>query len=338
MNIEDLFKNEPKEENPCNGCSILKTPGEKCITQDVRECDILFVTGSYNKSKFGKISPVGFIDKQYIEEILCRYNNNPNLKIEYAAAVKCPSITERAMETADFHICRKYIEQTIKDANPKVIITLGNLAMKMVTKKSGIFSKRGTEFQIELDEKTYTVIPTLDAGHVVAEPSLKFYFDADIRNILAKYLGGAKALVSEYTYIGEIEMLEDYDWLCYTNLEVAVDIETTGFDFNNDYIQTISFTTKKGTFVIPWKHKDSPFIEDLTGVHDFVSRVLTNPNNVKIFHNSSFDVKFLMAEGIKVENVRCTAAMAHLVNEDMVKKLISLVKIYIPERLENLRC
>jgi uracil-DNA glycosylase family 4 len=336
--IDDLYSKLNGSPDPCAGCTILKTPGEHCIKEKFyveEEIDILFINGAFVNSMYGGVMPITKQEENYIAETLDRYSRKV-INIQYTAAVKCPSVQESSMATEDFHICRKHIMDTIDKLNPKIIITLGNLALKMVTKKSGIFSKRGTEIQIEVNGKEYKVIPTLGAGHVIAEPRLKFYFNADLRNTLDKYMGGVKPVIYEYEYADTLEKLKEFDFLKTTNNPIAVDIETTGFDFRRDKIQTISISTKGATVVIPLFHKDSPFKDDPIEVIMFLREVLESNGNIKVFHNAPFDCKFIRGLGIIVSNIRDTSSMAHLINEDMEKKLISLVKLYLPSRLETL--
>lgn len=320
----------------CKGCSILSRPGEHCIPENKSHADILIVNGSFVKNEIGDIAALSYQESEYLEDVIHRYAQNNLPTLEITASVKCPSVAEKSMLTEDFKICRKYIHETIREVNPKVIITLGNLAMKMVTGKSGVGKHRGTEIPYEIHGVEYPVIPTFNIGHVIAEPKLKFYFNADIRNVLDKYLGLAKKVHYEYEYVDSLDKLKEYDFLKTTSNNVAIDIETTGFDFRQDYIQTLSISYGEGTVVIPLFHKDSPFKDEPDPIIQWIQDIMSNPENYKIFHNSPFDLKFMKTLGIMGVNVRDTSAMAHLINEDMSKGLANLVRLYLPEWIEKL--
>ena len=67
-----------------------------------------------------------------------------------------------------------------------------------------------------------------------------------------------------------------------------------------------------------------------------IRNILENTKNKKVFHNAKFDLKFLINHGISPKNVWDTKIMHHLINENVPKGLMDLVKIYFPEELENL--
>jgi len=123
-----------------------------------------------------------------------------------------------------------------------------------------------------------------------------------------------------------------------TTAPVACDIETTGLNFRKDKIMSIAFSTKEGNWVVPVEHKDSPFSyeETSTILAKYIRPILENPSNKKIFHNAKFDLKFLIREGVAPVNVYDTKVMHHLINENMPKSLMDLVKLYFPNELENL--
>ena len=116
---------------------------------------------------------------------------------------------------------------------------------------------------------------------------------------------------------------------------IAADLETTGLNFLKDKIMTVAITTQEETWVIPIDHKDSPFIGD-EDVLQALRWIFENPKNKKVFHNAKFDMKFLRNYNIRVKNVWDTKIMHHLLDENMPKSLMDLVKLYFPNELENL--
>ena len=66
-----------------------------------------------------------------------------------------------------------------------------------------------------------------------------------------------------------------------------------------------------------------------------VKKILENPNNIKVFQNAKFDLKFLYQYRIEAVNVWDTKVMQHLVNENAPKSLLDLVNMYFPEELEE---
>ena len=64
--------------------------------------------------------------------------------------------------------------------------------------------------------------------------------------------------------------------------------------------------------------------------------LISDESVVKIFHNSKFDVKFLLNWGIKdFNNIEDTQVMHSLVDENLPHSLMDLVKQYFPQELEK---
>ena len=97
-----------------------------------------------------------------------------------------------------------------------------------------------------------------------------------------------------------------------------------------------SFGEKQG-FVIPIYHAESEFIErDITRIREIVQGLISDGNVVKIFHNSKFDVKFLMNWDITdFNNIEDTQIMHALADENLPHSLMDLVKQYFPHELEK---
>ena len=110
-------------------------------------------------------------------------------------------------------------------------------------------------------------------------------------------------------------------------------------NFLKDKIQTIAISSHNKNWVIPLDHKDSPFRKgepDYAIVWKCLRQILENPHNKKVFHNAKFDLKFLINYGIYTKNVWDTKIMHHLLDENLPKSLMDLVKLYFPTELESL--
>lgn len=335
MNLNNLYADSGVGINPvCDGCSILKqSKAEHCIVdyEEVSPVDVLFLTESYSCSRGGRCVAIDKQAKTLIKSII-----DP-LQVSYAfsPSVKCPSVKDADMTPNDREICRTHLDNTVKAYNPKLIFVCGNLAMKMLIKKSGITSKRGSLYTYG----DYSVVPLFHPYSVVVEPKNKFLFERDIKNSVDKYVfGNTTKMDFKYEYVDTLEKVEDLCWeLSDTKEAVACDIETTGLNFRTDSIMTIAFSTRKNNWVIPIFHKDSPFSEEEAAsiLGGQVKSILENPNNKKILQNCKFDIKFLMKYGVLPTNVWDTKIMAHFFNETMPKGLMDLVKLFFPEELEN---
>jgi uracil-DNA glycosylase family 4 len=338
-----------KGHKDCEGCTILnKNKPFHCNKEydEDKQVDILFLSDSY-KWNNGKLSCFRKEEEALLVECLhpLYQHIRDGLKIEFAASVKCPSVFEADMTPNNMKICRKHLNDTIERRRPKLVYVCGNLAMKMLIKKSGVSGKDGKRGRTYLftSENGWEciVVPLYHPFSVVQEPKNRYLFEVDIRNAYEKYiLGKTDTSKFKYTVIHDIEMLKDFEWMQKTYEPVAVDIETTGLDFKKDWMQTIAFSVKTDqmyNICIPVDHQYTPLDVYARGYAlDFVSGVLGNKNNVKIFQNGSFDRKFLLRYKIRAHNVWDTKILAKLIREDTPNGLKDLVREYFSEELEVL--
>ena len=321
----------------CEGCSILdknKAFHSYMDHEKLEPCDILFLSDSL-KYKVGEITSFSAPEFSLIKE-------SCSGDFTVAASVKCPSVKEADMTPDNMRVCRAHLEATIDKVKPKLVFPCGNLAMKMLIKKSGITSKRGKSYEyITTGGHSCIVVPIFHPYACIKEPRHTVLFKTDIKNAYEKYVLG-KTIKGNFTYkvltqIEEVEALAEK--LKDSEQTLAVDIETTGLNFLTDLIQTISISSHDANLVIPLDHKDSPFRKgepDYAKVWKLLRKILENPKNKKVFHNAKFDLKFLISHGVYTKNIWDTKIMHHLLDENMPKSLMDLTKFYFANELENL--
>ena len=302
--------------------------------EDLDEAPVLFLSDSLNY-RLGTIAPFSKAEVSLIDEC---YKES----YKVAASVKCPSTKESDMSPDNMKLCRVHLEATIDKVKPKLVFPCGNLAMKMLIKKSGITSKRGKSYEyITTGGHSCIVVPIFHPYACIKEPRHTVLFKTDIKNAYEKYVLG-KTIKGNFTYkvltqIEEVEALAEK--LKDSEQTLAVDIETTGLNFLTDLIQTISISSHDANLVIPLDHKDSPFRKgepDYAKVWKLLRKILENPKNKKVFHNAKFDLKFLISHGVYTKNIWDTKIMHHLLDENMPKSLMDLTKFYFANELENL--
>ena len=340
VDLLDLYKNRKNCTNPgCAGCSILDKPKPYHAYMDyekIEPTEVLFLMDSFRSDGFGIEN---LSDSE--QRVFNQYVNPIVKKFTVAASIKCPDVKEDDMSPSNMEICRKHLEATVTKVKPKLIFTCGNLAMKMLLKKSGITNKRGKTF----DYAGIPVIPIMHPASVFVEPKFVTLFQQDIQNGYNKYvLNKSSNLLVKYDIVTSLEDLD----LCIghlqtTDVDIAVDIETTGLDFKQDSIMTIAISYKRdGEYkqvIIPYIHKESPFSEeDRKAVAIMLNNIFSNPNNKKILQNAKFDLKFLYGQGMRFVNVWDTKLMSHFIREDAPKSLMDLVKQYFPEHLKDFWC
>lgn len=340
MDLERLYKGlDIVPDNPlCSGCVIL-TKTKPCYAvldyEQQDQSDVLFLSDSL-KSRFGKT--YAFTDAE--EEIIKQIFNKP---FATAASVKCPSVKEGDMNPASMNACRNHLNATIDKIKPKLVYACGNLAMKMLIKKSGITDKRGNSYDFETPNgHKCVVVPILHPYAIIQEPRHKPVFESDIANGYNKHiLGNVKQTKMDYTLVESIASLTDFCyWLKKYEKPIAVDIETTGLDFLKDSIMTIAIATDERSAVIPIHHKEHDWSKvsdyvDHAEIYDLI-RYGLNSKAIKVLHNAKFDLKFMKKCGINFGPIADTKMMAHMVNEEGKNSLKDLVKQYFPEYLEKL--
>jgi len=325
-------------DNPlCHGCSILDKSKPCHSVMDYEElspCTTLFLSDSI-KYRMGSTHA---FSKPEIELLKQSYPE----KFVMAGSVKCPSVKDGDLKPADMNLCRQHLEATIDKVQPKLVFACGNLAMKMLLKKSGITNKRGKSYEYSTTAgHTCIVVPIYHPYSCIKEPRHLQLFKKDISNAYEKYVLGKESRGNfSYKVLMEISEVSDLAQKLQDSEEtIAVDTETTGLNFLTDDLMTISLTTREGTWVIPLDHKDSPFRKgqpDYARVWGCLRRILENPKSRKVFHNAKFDLKFLINYGIYTKNVWDTKIMHHLLDENLPKGLMDLTKLYFSDELENL--
>ena len=335
-NLYSLY-NSADANDLCTGCSILEQE-KPCYSvtdyESLAPNEVLFLSDSFSY-RFGNTTPFSKKEMELFEEVF------PNLAT-YSASVKCPSVKEADMSPDNMKLCRKHLDRTIERVKPTLVFVCGNLAMKMLIKKSGITSKRGKSYEyVSENDHTCTVVPIFHPYAVIKEPRHRVLFDTDIRNAYDKYvLGKVNTGDFKYTVLTEIEEVRELaESLRDIDETLAMDIETTGLNFLTDIIQTIAISSRGTNWVIPCDHKDSPFRKGEPHYAEMwvnLRRILENPKNKKVFHNAKFDLKFLMNYGIYTKNVWDTKIMHHFLDENLPKGLMDLVKLYFPTELESL--
>ena len=338
--LDTLYRSEEiasNSEDSCVSCRVKDQQWKKgrphCILDYPKETyDIIVFTESYVSTHKGIPQPASTRSLEVLKEVL---DSDSVVKYYITPAVKCIAVKEKDMTPNDMEVCRQYLSKTIEIAKPKLIFVCGNLPMKMLLKKSGINSKRGTTYYFN----EVPVVPIYHPYSVIREPAYRFLFETDVKNSIDKYVfGKTKEKVFSYTPILQISDLIPFEYLFSTDIPVSFDIETTGLDFTRDHITSISFSTGEETIVMPIDHKDTPFtsLEDHATIINFCRAVLENSNNQKITWNGKFDCKFLLNYNIRPINIMDAQIMIHLWKESLPKSLKEAVKLFFPEQLKAL--
>ena len=322
MDLEKLLENFDKDEKTKDYSST-----------DIGDEKIVFITSCQYRERG---SLYDFTDHEYaVVSTLLEKTGVSKGHYQFVPAIREPNISEDDLTTADYNTHRPFLYKDLDQIKPELIIPLGNVAMKTLLKKSGLFNKRGKEFGYE----GCPVVPTYSADLVFLEPKLRKLFVQDIENAYNKFIlnknkfdGTGYVLcktIEEFTE--QMDVLKDYD-------AVGADIETTGLDFKKDEMSTIAFSYGENkAFTVPIHHRESPFDDkEKEIIRERLGDLMADSSIEKIFHNCQFDLKFLMSFGIKDFNNICDTKIMHsLLDENLPHGLMDLVKEYFPQELEK---
>lgn len=322
MDLEKLLENFDNDEK-----------SKDYSATDVGDEKIVFVTTCQYRERG---SLYDFSDHEYAAvATLLEKTGVPLGSYQFIPAIREPNTVEDDLTTADYNTHRPFLYEDLDQIKPDLIIPLGNVALKTLLKKSGLFNKRGKEFVYE----GCPVVPTYSSELVFLEPKLRKLFVQDVDNAYDKFiLNKNKFDGTGYVLCKTIKEFNRQMDLAEQHPYLGADIETTGLDFKKDTMSTIAFSYGEGNaFTVPINHRESPFDDvDKQIIKERLSGLMANKNIEKIFHNCQFDIKFMKTFGINVfNNIGDTKIMHSLLDENLPHGLMDLVKEYFPQELEK---
>jgi uracil-DNA glycosylase family 4 len=255
--------------------------------------------------------------------------------------IRCKLPNSRAPTLEESRFCQKTHsekDQPFLDFQPKLIVLLGLSALRTVTGMTKITERRGIFYPINWKGKEIQCIITYHPNAVLRQPKLYAIFKED----LMKASGFLDETVYDKLpnitreYINSEERF--YFWISYLlqhpEVEITIDVETTGLILFKDTIISIAFVFKYGdklqgiafltTPKEEWWHLN---LKDPFAVHLLIKLFL---NRETVFHNGDFDTKMFWSHGIYVNNTYDTLDAHHLVDENLPHGLKFLVTQYLP--------
>jgi len=242
-------------------------------------------------------------------KMLQHYLDQIGINCFISNAIRCHPIDEsgnnRTPTPKEIDCCRAFTIELINKMKPKVIITIGKIALQQLIKIGlTIESARGKKMYFpELDT---VIIPTYHPAYLMRTQDRLLYqhFVNDL--ILAKQIidlpPQRKMKANARTLEDPVDIKKYLEEL----IEVpsfAFDLETRGFNHREDKITDISFCHTVGQGVhIQWNN--------ILEFEDLFRKSMTS-NNEKVGHNISFDLSFLMQLGFKVNGVLFDTMLAY---------------------------
>jgi len=291
--LSELFSNAY-----CKKCGLYKRVKTPYIEgRGNKEAPLLIVgeAPGANEDKDGNV----FIGKA--GSILQNKLNQHNIDCFITNSVKCrPTDKEgknKKPTPTQIKCCRTFTYKLIDEIKPKVILTLGKTAMdQMLGLGLAMTIARGKQFYHP--ELECTIVTTYHPMYLGYRQDALIYqqFEEDI--LMARKLAyEPKTRLLEATPVSLSDPIEIKAYLnrLLDSSLIAMDIETDGLNPRENRITHISFCIESGKGVhIKW--------EDILPFFDLLNQILSHPSIVKVFHNGVFDVKFLRAVGLTINN------------------------------------
>ena len=331
----------------CETSSILTRHGMftavKVMGSGSKNATIMFIGEALgNKEVITKIPFTGSAGN-LLNEILTQVGLNRD-EVYTTNICKCRPPDNRIPKASEIKACLPFLLEEIKSVKPKVICTLGSVALKIILGKTGLQKIRGnvieTKIQISkpvdaFDESAFfkvKVLPTYHPAYVLRFPEYSYRKDFIKDLILLKKISETdnyqkqKSSVN-YFIFKTITELEEYILKIKQKKLFAYDLETAGFNFLKDDIIAIQLSCKPNEAVGLDLREFSN--EQKKEIFFKLKEIFESKEILKIGQNIKFDNKFLKQYGIIVKLPMFDTMLAHfLIDENSLHGLSELAYKY----------
>ena len=237
-------------------------------------------------------------------------------KVAIGNTVRCRPPKNREPSAQEVKACAPQLDLEIRKYSPEIIIALGNVPLKRLTKKTGITKLQGTVIESELGK----VVPCIHPAAVLRNPD---YFDDIVRvlRFVKDTISGVvqEKLPTKVLIADSLEKVRKVVERVRREPELVIDLETTGFSFVSDKILCYALTWSSTLgVVIPLLHQhEKPFWSDveLKEVYNML-REIGNSSAAKIGHNIKFDMNFCRKNGFPLKQIKFDTMLAHYVLDE----------------------
>ncbi len=235
----------------------------------------------------------------------------------------------RKIPSVDLCNHRKRLLQEIKEVNPKIVIALGEEALRSLTQKEGITTYRGTYVEKNEAGGLCRVIPTFHPAHVLRMYTNRSIVELDLKKAFRYAREGVPKVETNFEVRPTLDdILHFFEQ---KHSPVSCDIETTyghglitkriGFGWSESEAISIPLVWQ-GEHAFP-PHEEEIILQGLKAY-------LGDPEIKKYFQNAPFDLTVMEKEfGLLTEGVELDTMFAHhLLYPEFPKSLDFLSSIY----------
>jgi uracil-DNA glycosylase family 4 len=148
--------------------------------------------------------------------------------------------------------CSEYLLAEINQIKPNIIVTFGNESLWAITgnKKDKIGTFRGKE--IWAPKYNCKVLPTFSIGKILRDPNSEEIVACDIERAIqsSQYSELTPVQTGNYIVLDTLEKFDSFIERMKEVTECAIDLETSGFNWQKDKIMCCSFSFAKNTGVL----------------------------------------------------------------------------------------
>lgn len=249
-------------------------------------------------------------------------------------AVRCRPEGNATPTVGQIKACNDYLVRELDVIKPKLIVPLGNSALRAVTKKSGITKYCGKSLMYHSDGWDANVVPTFHPSAVLRSPKNLEPFFFGLSRAFELYEGNVITEKINYHILDTLPKIKSFIRTARKYKEVAFDVETDSLYWWKDdvHICTIGFSFRKGVgYVVPLHHRQSPFTDKQ---QNYILRLLgkyifSDSTIIKTAHNIKFDMSWMRSVGLEVKGkIHDTMLMHHLLDENARHDLDTLSLIH----------
>lgn len=324
----------------CMKCPASKICLNKFREAEFKSCDVLILQ-DFRRSR----SHNGFTNESL--QMLSSATRNTNYKTKLMSLCEIYAGKEEKIPQAHVEYCYNVlVSKLINTIQPRVVVTLGATALKIVLGKDKKITK-WAGMSTERDGISY--LPIYNPEHVLAVKSKERSFKSHVLNIEGLMKPNDDNGVEYTAYYTEEEIVDRLNELCECGLTKSFDYETTGLipyarrkkaSNVREEVVCISIAWAKGKADMfyffdlhkyMWSLKNNkPYKTLLTPkIRKAVAKWLSSDCD-KVCQNAKFEIKWSQTYfGCTPVNLKWdTKQIAHLIDEEMETRLTNLAHVY----------
>lgn len=338
----------------CRRCPYFERPFVP--SEGSLDAEVVFVADSpwrsEEKSHRPLVGPAGQIYNAILEEYGLERRD-----VFTTNTVHCvPERLGQAHPLGVMELCTKlYLKRELEQIQPKLVVPLGNVALKGMGVSENISRARGLVKEIEFKGRTYKILPSFHPSLILRKPAYLPYAEQDFQAIQYFLEHGKQQPQNndlDYRSVTTKRELEAFFLEFEKARHVAWDTETTGLDYRADEIiaMQFSFAPRKGyclpLYVLPYEENAYTRQVSVFSKHVMTRlfHLLHNQNKIFFFWNGKFDLRMMyrffllyFQLTINVDQIRWHDGMSMygLLNENTFQTLKEVSKIHTDLRYSS---